>query len=53
MPEWVQHVNAQGTGDTVNGALGVCPYLHKRSSCSFTPQGGTEKSPGRPVFHAT
>jgi hypothetical protein len=39
----VQHVNAQGTGDTVNGALGVYAYLHKGSSRSY---------PGRPVQQA-
>jgi len=48
-----QHVNARGTGDTVNGALGVSSlaYLHKGSSRSYTPQGG-ELSPGRPVSPA-
>jgi hypothetical protein len=51
---WVQHVNAQGAGDTVNRALGVSclAYLHKGSSRSYPPQGGTEMSPGRPVRHA-
>ena len=39
----MQHINAKGTGDMVNGALGVCAYLHKGSSRSY---------PGRPVQQA-
>ena len=40
-----QHVKAQGTEDTVNGALGVSflAYLHKGNSHFY---------PGRPVLYA-